>query len=68
MTTHLYIYVALGSINFIDYKGRRLQIKREKLSEGSSNVDEPFKAFLPQTEIIEIRYENLFCYVIGLTH
>ncbi|KAJ2958551.1 hypothetical protein NQZ79_g5858 [Umbelopsis isabellina] len=45
----------LGSVNFIDYNGRRLQITRQKLSEGTTNPDEPFKAFLPQIEIIEIR-------------
>lgn len=59
--------VALGSVNFIDYNGRRLQITRQKLSEGTTNPDEPFKAFLPQIEIIEIRYVYLVCCVIGLT-
>ncbi|KAM3579980.1 hypothetical protein VKS41_007697 [Umbelopsis sp. WA50703] len=53
----------LGTINYIDYNGRRLQIKRYRQSEGSTNVDEPLKAFLPQTEFIEVRYVYSVLYI-----
>jgi hypothetical protein len=50
------IFIALGQINSIPYKGYELQVRRYKENDGGANGDDPFTRLLPMTEFISVRY------------
>lgn len=50
------IFIALGQINSILYKGYELQVRRYKENDGGADRNDPFSRLLPMTEFISVRY------------